>query len=77
MLFRSEPYSEAYITYLEAQIYRYLGELNRYNNAMLSTNEMLDNYKKHFVRTHEDFNHKFRCFTTREKELVLPPELRS
>lgn len=77
VLLIDEPYSDVYITYLEAQIYRYLGEYSRYNNAMLSTNNKLDAYRKHYNVTHEDFNHKFRCFTPYEREQGLPPELRS
>ena len=71
-----EPYSEVYVNYVEAQIYRYLGEINRYNNAMLEVNNKLDAYKKHYNRTHEDINIKFRCFTPNKEEQVLPPELR-
>lgn len=71
-----DPYSDVYVLYLEAQIYRYLGEIGRYNNAILSVESKLDEYRKHYNRTHEDFNIKFRCFTPYEREQKLPPELR-
>ena len=72
-----EPYSDVYIVYLESQIYRYLGEIARYNNAILSVERKLDTYRKHYNETHEDYNIKFRCFTPYEEEQGLPPELRS
>lgn len=72
-----EPYADVYLSWLESKIYRYLGELNRYNNAVSDTDKKLNEFRNHYNRTHEYKGVKFRCFTPNESEQSLPPELRS
>lgn len=77
VLLIDEPYAEVYISLLESKIYRYLGELNRYNNAAIDTDKKLREFRNNYNRTHEYKGVKFRCFTPTESEQSLPPELRS
>ena len=77
VLLIDEPYADIYISFLESQIYRYLGEMNRYNNAAADVNNKLNEFRNHYNRTHEYKGVKFRCFTPKESEQALPPELRS
>ena len=77
VLLIDEPYADIYISLIESMIYRYLGEMNRYNNAAADVNNKLKEFRNHYNRTHEYMGVKFRCFTPNESEQSLPPELRS
>ena len=54
------PYDELYVRYLEAQIYRYLGENDKYNNCMTECNAIYDRFKAQYTRDHTHKGpHKF------------------
>ena len=52
-----EPYDEAYIRWLEAQIAYTNGEYKKYNNAITNFNTAFDAYKAFYIRTHKPVSH--------------------
>ena len=52
-LLMPEPYSEAYVRYLEAQIDMANGELKRYNSAINEFNTIYSAFKRWHTRNHE------------------------
>ena len=46
------PYDEIYILWLECRVDYYNAEIDRYNNAATRFDEMLQNYRKEYNRTH-------------------------
>ena len=47
-----EPYSEAYVRYLEAQIDLCNGEIPRYNSTINAFNAVYGAYKRWYIRNH-------------------------
>lgn len=46
------PYDEIYVRYLEAQVYRYLGEIDKYNNCITECNALYERFKAQYTRDH-------------------------
>ena len=46
------PYDEIYIRYLEAQIYRYLGENTKYNDCISEFNAIYRRFQAQYTRDH-------------------------
>ena len=61
-LIMPEPYSKAYLLWLEAQIHYYNGEIDKYNNAMDMFNEAYEGFKNYYNRTHMPKGKKFKFF---------------
>ena len=51
-MFIPEPYSKAYLLWLEAQIAYYNGEYDKYNNAMDMFDTAYTGYRNYYNRTH-------------------------
>lgn len=47
-----EPYDEAYLRWMEAQIHYHNGEYDKYNNAVVMFNTAFDAYKSDYTRNH-------------------------
>ena len=56
------PYDSLYCRYVEAQIHYHNGELQRYNNAMAMFQAALDDYARHYNRTHLPLGARIRYF---------------
>ena len=52
VLLLPEPYDEAYLRWMEAQIHYHNGEYQKYNNAISLFNNALAGFQKHYRRTH-------------------------
>ena len=61
-MFIPEPYSKAYLLWLEAQIHYYNGEYDKYNNAMDMFNTAYEGFKNYYNRTHMPKGKKFKFF---------------
>ena len=57
-----EPYDEMYLRWMEAQIYYYNGEYDKYNNAIDLFNTAFEGYKNYYNRTHKPKGQKFKYF---------------
>lgn len=53
VLMMKEPYSEAYVRYLEAQIDLMNGEMKRYNSSIGAFNEIYAAFKRWVIRTYK------------------------
>ena len=47
-----EPFDEAYLRWMEAQIHYHNGEYDKYNNAVVMFNTAFDAYKSDYTRNH-------------------------
>lgn len=47
-----EPFDEAYLRWMEAQIHYHNGEYDKYNNAVVMFNTAFDAYKSEYTRNH-------------------------
>ena len=47
-----EPYDEAYLRWMEAQIHYHNGEYDKYNNAAEAYGTIFEDFKKYYTRTH-------------------------
>lgn len=52
VLLTDSPYDEIYVRYLEAMVYRYLGENSKYNNCIMEFNALYDKLQAQYTRTH-------------------------
>ena len=52
VLLVGSPYDEIYVRYLEAMIYRYLGEMTKYNNCITEYNALYDKFHAQYTRDH-------------------------
>ena len=52
ILLMPEPFEEAYLRWMEAQIDYTNGEYNKYNNAITMFNTAFEAYKNYYNRTH-------------------------
>lgn len=52
MLLIPEPFDEAYLRWMEAQIHYHNGEYDKYNNAVVMFNTAFDAYKSEYTRNH-------------------------
>lgn len=57
-----EPFSKAYLFWMEAQIHYYNGEYDKYNNAIDMYNTEFTAYKNHYNRTHTPKGTKMKFF---------------
>jgi hypothetical protein len=57
-----EPFDEAYLRWLEAQIHYHNGEYDKYNNATEMFNTFYQEYKNDYNRTHMPKGRKFKYF---------------
>lgn len=57
-----EPYDEAYLRWMEAQIDYYNCEYDKYNNAVDSFNAVYEDYRNYYNRTHMPKGKKFKFF---------------
>lgn len=53
----SAPYDEMYMRWLEAQIDYHNSEDERYNNAIMLFNNIYEDFKTHYTRTHLPISH--------------------
>lgn len=49
----SQPYDEMYLLWLESKVCYYNGEYDKYNNAIIKFNDILDAYAAHYNRTNK------------------------
>ena len=52
MLLIPEPFDEAYLRWMEAQIHYHNGEYDKYNNAVVMFNTAFGAYKSEYTRNH-------------------------
>lgn len=52
VLLVGSPYDEIYVRYLEAMIYRYLGEMTKYNNCIAEYNAIYQRFHAQYTRDH-------------------------
>lgn len=57
-----EPYDEAYLRWLEAQIHYHNGEYGKYNQAMQQHKAVFSAYVNRYNATHMPLGQKFRYF---------------
>lgn len=57
-----EPYDEAYLRWLEAQIHYHNSEYDKYNNAIIMFNTDFEAYQKYYTRNHMPVQHGRRFF---------------
>jgi hypothetical protein len=57
-----QPFDEAYLRWLEAQIHYHNGEYDKYNNATEMFNTFYQEYKNDYNRTHMPKGRKFKYF---------------
>lgn len=62
VLLMPEPYDEAYLSFIEAQIHYYNGEYEKYNNAMDMFNTVFQSYKNYYNRTHMPKGREYKYF---------------
>ena len=58
----SDPYSDVYLRYLEAQIDYANGEYGKYNNSMSMYNTAYSSFERFYNRTHMPKGAKFKFF---------------
>ena len=58
----SDPYSDVYLRYLEAQIDYANGEYGKYNNSMSMYNTAYSSFERFYNRTHMPKGTKFKFF---------------
>ena len=46
------PFEDIYLRWMEAQIHYYNGEMDRYNNAIILYESLLNGFKEQYHRTH-------------------------
>ena len=57
-----EPFDDAYLRYLEAQIDYANGEYDKYNNSIDAFNALWSAYKNHYNRTHMPLGERMKFF---------------
>ena len=57
-----EPFDEAYLRWMEAQIDYHNGEYNKYNNAILMFNSAYESYQNYYNRNHMPTGKCFKYF---------------
>lgn len=60
------PYDRLYTAYLKMKIDEENGEVNRYNNSMVLYNTYMQEYRKHYNKTHMPIN-------SLKRKLMMPP----
>ena len=56
-LLAPKPFDEMYLRWLEAQIHYYSSDDGLYNNAIVLFNNIYEDFKKHYTRTHMPLSH--------------------
>ena len=67
----TEPYTEVYLRWLEAQIDYYNGEYEKYNNSMDMFNTAYNGYKNYYNRTHMPIGNKIKYFGEQDSSAVF------
>ena len=62
LLLAPPPFDAMYLHYLQAQMHYLNGEIDRYNNAMAMFQAALDDYARHYNRTHLPLGARIRYF---------------